>query len=131
MNVGHVNDTATVAVNSMTFSAMLARFDGQVGAFAYLLFILLYFPCAAATAAIYRETNLAWTVFIAGWTTGLAYLWATLFYQLATFLQHPMSSIAWSGSLLFLFIFTLILLYLYGLKGKNNLNPPQILLEDK
>ena len=131
VNVGHVNDTATVAVNSMTFSAMLARFDGQVGAFAYLLFILLYFPCAAATAAIYRETNLAWTVFIAGWTTGLAYLWATLFYQLATFLQHPMSSIAWSGSLLFLFIFTLILLYLYGLKGKNNLNPPQILLEDK
>ncbi|BAP57849.1 ferrous iron transporter FeoB [Thioploca ingrica] len=131
VNVGHVNKTAAVAVNSMTFSAMLARFDGQVGAFAYLLFILLYFPCAAATAAIYRETNLSWTVFIASWTTGLAYLWATLFYQLATFSQHPVSSIAWSGGLLFGFIFTVIFFYLYGLKERSNLKAPQILLEDK
>ena len=131
LKLGHVNDTAESTVNSMTFSAMLARFNGQVGAFAYLLFILLYFPCAAATAAIYRETNLSWTIFIASWTTGLAYLWATLFYQLATFSQHPMSSIAWSGGLLFLFILTLIFLYLYGLKEKSNLKSPQILLEDK
>jgi ferrous iron transport protein B len=130
VNVGHVNKTAAVAVNSMTFSAMLARFDGQVGAFAYLLFILLYFPCAAATAAIYRETNLSWTVFIAGWTTALAYLWATLFYQLATFSQHPISSIAWSGGLLFGFILTLIFFYLYGLREKS-IKLPQILLEDK
>jgi ferrous iron transport protein B len=131
VNVVQVNNTAAAAVNSMTFSAMLARFDGQVGAFAYLLFILLYFPCAAATAAIYRETNLSWTLFIASWTTALAYLWATLFYQLATFSQHPMSSIAWSGGLLFGFILTLIFFYLYGLKERSHLKLPQILLEDK
>jgi ferrous iron transport protein B len=131
MKVTQVNNPAESTVNAMTFGAMVARFDGKVGAFAYLLFILLYFPCAAATAAIYRETNLPWTIFTATWTTGLAYLWATIFYQLATFSQHPMSSIAWSSGLLILFIITLILIYIYGLKEKNNLNSPQFLLEDK
>lgn len=131
MKVDPVNNSTETTVNSMTFSAMLARFDGQAGAFAYLLFILLYFPCAAATATIYRETNLPWTIFTATWTTGLAYLWATIFYQLATFSQHPLSSIAWSGGLLFGLVLTLIFLYLYGLKEKSHLNSPQFLLEDK
>ena len=131
MRVAPVNNPAESTVNSMTSSAMVARFDGRSGAFAYLLFILLYFPCAAATAAIYRETNLPWTIFAATWTTGLAYLWATIFYQLATFSQHPLSSIAWTGGLLVGFMFTLISFYLYGLKEKSNLNSPQFLLEDK
>ena len=33
---------------------MRRRFDGNSGAFAYLLFILLYAPCVAATAAAVR-----------------------------------------------------------------------------
>jgi ferrous iron transport protein B len=49
------------------------RFDGAAGAFAYLLFILLYFPCTAAIAAVYQESGARWTIFVAGWTTGLAY----------------------------------------------------------
>ncbi len=65
------------------------RFDGQAGAFAYLLFVLLYFPCVSATSAVYRETNAGWTVFIALWTTGMAYIVATSFYQIATFSRHP------------------------------------------
>ena len=40
-----------------TFGAMASRFDGQIGAFAYLLAVLLYMPCVAATAAIWRETG--------------------------------------------------------------------------
>ncbi|MCK4425131.1 MAG: hypothetical protein KAV69_00165 [Deltaproteobacteria bacterium] len=61
------------------------------GAFAYLLFVLLYFPCVTAIAAVYRETNLKWTAFAGAWTTGLAYMASSLFYQLATFGQHPAS----------------------------------------
>jgi ferrous iron transport protein B len=63
-----------------TFGAMVGRFDSRIGAFAYLLFVLLYAPCVAATAAIYRETNLGWTLFVALWSTGIAYLAAALFY---------------------------------------------------
>jgi len=118
LNIGDVSDTAAAAeeqeVSTGTFGAMMARFDGQIGAFAYLLFILLYFPCAAATAAIYRETNLRWTMFVASWTTGLAYLFATVFYQLATFSQHPISSVIWTSGLLFLLALTILVLHIYG-----------------
>ena len=88
-------DTAAQAVDSAVFGAMHARFDGQAGAFAYLLFILLYFPCVATIAVIRRETGTAWAVFVASWTTTVAYLTATIFYQTATYSQHPHSSMAW------------------------------------
>ncbi|MEL0082090.1 MAG: Fe(2+) transporter permease subunit FeoB [Gammaproteobacteria bacterium] len=83
-----------------TFGAMASRFDGQVGAFAYLLFVLLYFPCVAATAAIYREAGFGWAAFVAGWTTGFAYSAATIAYQLGTFARHPTSSAAWIAAML-------------------------------
>ncbi len=82
-------------VDTATFGAMVKRFDGQVGAFAYLLFILLYAPCVAATAAIYREAGARWMWFALAWSTGMAYSASTLFYQVARFNQHPASSTAW------------------------------------
>ncbi len=82
-------------VDSATFGAMVKRFDGQVGAFAYLLFILLYAPCVAATAAIYREAGSRWMWFALAWSTGMAYSAATLFYQVARFNHHPATSTAW------------------------------------
>lgn len=78
-----------------TFGAMAARFDGAVGAFAYLLLVLLYMPCAAAIAAVARETNWQWTLFICGWTTLMGYSASTLFYQIARFNRDPTSSALW------------------------------------
>ena len=115
---GDVSDIESAAENQDltvdTFGAMRARFDGQAGAFAYLLFILLYFPCVAATAAVYRETNLGWTVFVACWTTGLAYMAATIFYQAATFARHPTSSMLWISGLLMGFAAVVVSLKLWG-----------------
>ncbi len=82
-------------VDTATFGAMVKRFDGQVGAFAYLLFILLYAPCVAATAAIYKQAGARWMWFALAWSTGMAWSAATLFYQTARFNQHPVSSMAW------------------------------------
>lgn len=106
LNIGDTDNVETAAeeqeVQVGTFGAMVKRFDGKVGAFAYLLFVLLYFPCVSATAAVYRETNAKWTIFIALWTTGLAYLVATVFYQIATFNRNPGFSLAWLiGSVIF------------------------------
>ena len=94
LNISHSTVTEP-AVASSTFGEMAQRFNGKAAAFAYLLFVLLYFPCVAATAAIYRETNWGWTLFTISWTTGLAYWVATLFYQVATWQQHPVSSLGW------------------------------------
>ncbi|MBE9189695.1 Fe(2+) transporter permease subunit FeoB [Gloeocapsopsis crepidinum LEGE 06123] len=99
ISIGDVSSLSAAAqeqeVTTGTFGEMARRFDGKVGAFAYLLFVLLYFPCVAATGAIFRETNLGWTTFAAVWTTGLAYWAAVLFYQVATFTRNPGTSIAW------------------------------------
>ena len=104
LDIGDVSNVesaaAEQAVATGTFGAMVARFDGAAGAFAYLLFILLYFPCAAAIAAVYREVGTGWTLFVAGWTTGLAYGAGVVAYQTATFAQHAASSAGWIGSVL-------------------------------
>ncbi len=86
---------AEQGIASGTFGAMAARFDGAAGAFAYLLFILLYMPCVAATAAVYQEAGARWTAFVVLWTTGLAYGLATLFYQGARFARDPAGALLW------------------------------------
>ncbi|MCP9928873.1 Fe(2+) transporter permease subunit FeoB [Cyanobium sp. CH-040] len=99
LNVGEVSDRRIAAeeqeVRVGTFGAMATRFNGQIGAFAYLVFVLLYFPCVAAMGAVYRETNWGWTAFVGCWTTGLAYAASTLVYQAGTFASHPRQSLAW------------------------------------
>lgn len=118
--VGNVSNEQIAAeeqgVSVGTFGAMVKMFDGRIGAFTYLLFILLYFPCVAAIAAVYRETNLKWTVFAGVWTTGLAYMAATLFYQTATLARHPVHSLAWIITFLGLFIVTLFVMRFLGHK---------------
>jgi len=118
LNIGTVDDLASAAseqeVNTDTFTAMQQSFDGKAGAFAYLLFILLYAPCVAATAAIYRETNFNWTVFVVLWTTGLAYMTATIFYQATTYSLHPEYSLVWIGGLTIVFSSVLGGLWLLG-----------------
>ncbi|MFO8090603.1 MAG: Fe(2+) transporter permease subunit FeoB [Desulfatiglandaceae bacterium] len=108
MSVGDVRTVESAAggldVSVGTFGAMVGLFDGKGGAFAYLLFILLYFPCGAAMAAVYRETNFRWTAFVGAWTTGLAYMASVLFYQTATFGRHPVSSLLWIVLLCSLFL---------------------------
>ncbi|MGR9012646.1 MAG: Fe(2+) transporter permease subunit FeoB [Gammaproteobacteria bacterium] len=118
LNIGTVGDMAAAAdeqeVNAGTFTAMQQSFDGKAGAFAYLLFILLYAPCVAATAAIYRETNLNWTVFVVLWTTGIAYMTATIFYQSMTYSLHPDYSLVWISGLIIAFSVVWLCLWLLG-----------------
>ncbi len=118
LNIGPVDDLASAAseqeVKTDTFSAMQHSFDGKAGAFAYLLFILLYAPCVAATAAIYRETNVGWTFFVVLWTTGIAYMTATISYQAITYSQHPEYSLVWISGLISAFLLVLAGLWLTG-----------------
>lgn len=99
MDIGDISTAEAAAetqrVNSGIFGAMASRFDGQAGAFAYLLFILLYFPCVATMGAITRETGGAWATFVAAWTTTAAFTTSTIFYQAARFGEHPVSSTLW------------------------------------
>lgn len=95
-------------VTQGVYGLMYQKFDGQVGAFAYLLFVLLYFPCISTTAAMLRELHKGWSVFSVFWTTGIAYAVAVIFYQTATCLQHPVSSSLWIGAMMSFFILSFL-----------------------
>ena len=93
LDVGDLNNSDSMAedleVTKGIFGVMSERFDGQAGAFSYLLFILLYFPCVATIGAIAKEAGRAWAIFVAFWSTSVAYITAVLFYQFSRFSVDP------------------------------------------
>lgn len=98
MNVD-VNDTESIAkdqnISQSIFPIIKQSFDGTLGAFSYLLFILLYSPCVAALGATQKETGNKWTVFTVLWTTFLAYSLSTIVYQFGQLGNSPVSAISW------------------------------------
>jgi len=94
INVGDLSDLEVVAIEQdvelSTYQVMQAAFVGQLGAFSYLLFILLYTPCVAAMGAIKNEVGTRWAAFAAIWSFLLAYLMATLCFQLGNFFVAPL-----------------------------------------
>jgi ferrous iron transport protein B len=123
LSVGDISDRGAAAegqeVSEATFGSMVNLFGSKSAAFAYLLFILLYFPCSAAISAVYRETNLAWTAFIGFWTTFLAYVASTGFYQIVNFMQHPGYSMLVLGVDLFGFVGVIMVLQVLSNKSEK------------
>ncbi|MEG3753298.1 Fe(2+) transporter permease subunit FeoB [Psychromonas arctica] len=120
INVGELGDLTLAAeeqgVDLTIYTNIQQAFVSQQAAFAYLLFILLYAPCAAAMGAIVREVGMNWARFVAVWSTGIAYIVAVVYYQIATIAEHPMLSLT------YLSIAILIVAgAIYALKNKGNL----------
>ena len=97
IHVDDLSDTAAAAeeqeVAVDTIDMMQQLFGGGFAAFCYLLMVLLYMPCGAAVATVWREAGTAWTLFLCGWTTALGYTSATIVYRLGTFAENPTYSI--------------------------------------
>jgi ferrous iron transport protein B len=110
-------------VNQGVLGLMYQKFAGKAGAFAYLLFILLYFPCISTTAVMLRELHRGWAIFSAFWMTGIAYAAAVVFYQAATWYAHPTSSTIWIAAMSSLFLATIFSIRRIAL---NSEQPAQI-----
>ena len=99
LDLGNLEDTALQAeaqeVQINTISAMQNLFNGQLGAFAYLLFILLYMPCVATIGVIYKELGSFWATFSVAWSFVVAYGAAVIVYQIGTFSDDPTSATLW------------------------------------
>jgi ferrous iron transport protein B len=102
------------SVDDGTARALTDRFDGAAGAFAYLVFVLLYAPCIATVAAIRREAGPAWTLFVLTWGIVMGLTAATLAYQGATIGRHPAMSITWISGVLTLTASAVLLLRRQG-----------------
>ncbi len=127
LELGNLQDQSAMAeaqqVDLSTFANMQNHFDGQIGAFAYLLFILLYMPCAAAMGALVRESGRNWAIFTALWCNLMAFMVSTLYYQLATFASHPAQSLAWVA-----FYAMVAVLSWWGLYRKGNILARKVVL---
>ena len=93
IEVGDLSDTAAAAedqeVTTGTIDTIKEFFGSQSAAFAYLLMVLLYMPCCAAIAAVWREVGTAWTIFSGTWCCVLGYTAATIFYRAVNFGEAP------------------------------------------
>jgi ferrous iron transport protein B len=98
-------------IEKSTFSAIREHFHSRAAAMAYLLFILIYVPCVAVIATIYRETNMRWTIFAVSYLTGLAWTVATFFYQASRIFISTRTAIPW-----LLFCICVIVAFVMGLK---------------
>lgn len=103
----------SLEIGLSTPKALREHFDGKVGAYAYLLMILLYMPCVAAIAAVYRELNWQWTLFSVLYLSALAWLGSTFFYQLMRFGRHPGSSLGWLA-----LVTAVLAVFVLGMKKK-------------
>ncbi len=111
-----------------TFDIIASKFDGGIGAFAYLIAILLYSPCMSALSAYYRELSTGWTAFVALYATALGYGFGVLTYQVGTFSRHPESSMMWIGMILGLIAAGVAALVVTGRRGRATtpaLNPAE------
>ncbi|MDT9587064.1 MAG: Fe(2+) transporter permease subunit FeoB [Candidatus Arsenophonus melophagi] len=79
-------------MDNSTMGTMSVRFGSILSAYSYLIFVLLYVPCISVLGAIARETNRSWMMFSILWGLNVAYSFSAIFYQIATFLEHPQYS---------------------------------------
>lgn len=93
-------EAITGHVSESVYGMMYQHFDGKAGAYAYLLFILLYIPCVSTMAAIRQETRRTFMWFSIGWSLWVAYVTAVLFYQIATLSLHVEQTVIYCGVLL-------------------------------
>jgi ferrous iron transport protein B len=124
INIGEVSDAMAAAeaqaVHVSTLGMMNRLFDGELAAFSYLLFILLYIPCAATLCVIYKELGGFWTLFSACWSLVMAYAVAVICYQLGNVFDHPVSSLAWTAGMLALAVSSYALLIHRGRRQAVN-----------
>lgn len=127
ISIGDVSDLDAVAddqeIESSTLTNMAALFSGPFAAFCYLVFILLYAPCVAVLGAITKEAGWHWTLLVFGWSTGLAYITATVIYQIGTFSVNPLFSSIWIASML-----TILVVFIVNLKRLSSKMVPKNLI---
>ena len=127
ISIGDVSDLDAVAdeqdIESSTLTNMAALFSGPFAAFCYLVFILLYAPCVAVLGAITKEAGWHWMLLVFGWSTGLAYITATVIYQIGTFTVNPLFSSIWIVSML-----TILVVFIVNLKRLSSKMVPKNLI---
>ena len=101
-------------VDINTVLAMQSLFDGTIGAFSYLVFLLLYVPCVATVGVIFREQGKYWATFSVVWSVTIAYTMAVCVYQIGQIGTQPLVASAWIAGMIALATICMMLLKWWG-----------------
>ena len=94
------------------------RFGTLNAILAFLFFVMLYSPCAASLTMLWKEHGGWWTLFSFGYLTVLAWMIATLIFQLSSWnSQSPL----WLGVIALLVLSFYFILKIIGKKDKHAL----------
>ncbi|MDD3759922.1 MAG: Fe(2+) transporter permease subunit FeoB [Acidithiobacillus sp.] len=95
------NRDASIAASGASSETLgsLAQSFTPLTALAYLLFVLLYVPCASTMGALRREVGWGWMLFSIGYGIGMAWAVATLVYQWGTYAAHPQATWLWTAGI--------------------------------
>ena len=118
LNLDSLGDAEATAADQEveldTIAVMRTLFHGELGAFSYLLFILLYMPCVATIGVIYKELGAFWAAFSTGWSVIMAYSVAVAVYQIGSWGADPAAAAGWLAMAVGLAAAGLSLLILWG-----------------
>jgi ferrous iron transport protein B len=107
-----------VGADQRVYASMKRYFpQGPLQAYAYLLLVLIYMPCVAALGAILREIGKGYGILALGYLTLLAWIVATLFYQLT--LGHQ---VIWIVVPLLMFAAMVLYFWWLGRGNQDSLN---------
>ncbi|MCM3767331.1 ferrous iron transport protein B [Neobacillus niacini] len=68
--------------NDASLQGLLADYYSPLAAYSFMVFILLYIPCLATVATIFKETgSKKWTAFSIGYALAIAYVLSLIIYQ--------------------------------------------------
>ncbi|MCY3541119.1 MAG: ferrous iron transport protein B [Gammaproteobacteria bacterium] len=101
-------------VDINTVLAMQALFDGKLGAFSYLVFLLLYVPCVATIGVIIRELGGYWATFSVAWSVIIAYTLSVCVYQMGQLGTSPLVATTWISGMILIAICCMSLLIWWG-----------------
>ncbi|MFM2480001.1 Fe(2+) transporter permease subunit FeoB [Celerinatantimonas sp. YJH-8] len=107
--------------SSATLTALAKGFT-PLSAFAYLIFVLLYMPCASTMGALRREVGWGWMLFSSGYGIAIGWAGATLIYQLGTYTEHPGQSVMWTAGICICFLGLVLGLRFFGKSQKPTLS---------
>ncbi|MDA3852116.1 MAG: ferrous iron transport protein B [Spirochaetaceae bacterium] len=70
-------------IEETSINQLIQRYFNPWSAYAFMIFVLIYCPCLAALAAAFREMGAMMTLLMSVYLTSLAWIGATVFYQVA------------------------------------------------
>lgn len=126
LRIDHANSLEESAsqndVDINTVLAMQALFDGKLGAFSYLVFLLLYVPCVATIGVILREQGQYWATFSVVWSITIAYTLAVCVYQIGQIGTSPLTATSWIAGMVALAMVCMTLLKWWGHRKEQSSN---------